>query len=106
MNTDVQSGNIKVFNPWNSKNRELTPSDAIPILKRYGWKGRFNNFNIFAQACCHKSYVDRPEIWQEQAEYEEKRFVVDCEHRQPLHEEFEYVLLLPEHEQQVPDFLS
>jgi ribonuclease-3 len=66
MNTVVQSGNTKIFNPWNSKNRELTPSDAIPILKRYGWKGRIKNFNLFAQACCHKSYVDRPEIWQEQ----------------------------------------
>ena len=66
MNTVVQSGNTKIFNPWNPKNRELTPSDAIPILKRYGWKGRIKNFNLFAQACCHKSYVDRPEIWQEQ----------------------------------------
>jgi ribonuclease-3 len=68
MNTVVQSGNTKIFNPWNPKNRELTPSDAIPILKRYGWKGRIRNFSLFAQACCHKSYVDRPEIWQEQAE--------------------------------------
>ncbi len=55
----------KVFNPWNSKNRELTPSDAIPILKRYGWKGRFKDFGVIAQAFCHKSYVDRPEMWAE-----------------------------------------
>lgn len=55
----------KVFNPWNAKNRELTPSDAIPILKRYGWKGRFKDFGIIAQAFCHKSYVDRPEMWAE-----------------------------------------
>ena len=55
----------KVFNPWNPKNRELTPSDAIPILKRYGWKGRFNDFGVIAQAFCHKSYVDRPEMWAE-----------------------------------------
>ena len=96
MNTDVQSGNIKVFNPWNSKNRELTPSDAIPILKRYGWKGRFNNFNIFAQACCHKSYVDRPEIWQEQAEYGEEVIIAprpdDClPLRRCDNEELEYL---------------
>ena len=56
----------KIFNPWNPKNRELTPSDAIPILKRYGWKGRIQKFNLFLQACCHKSYVDRPEVWQEE----------------------------------------
>jgi ribonuclease-3 len=58
----------KQFNPWNQKNRELTPSDAIPILKKYGWKGRFRNFKLFQQACVHKSYVDRPELWQEQTE--------------------------------------
>jgi ribonuclease-3 len=72
----------KIFNPWNPKNREVTPSDVIPILKRYGWKGRFNNFNLFAQACCHKSYVDRPELWQEQAEHGEEIIIAprpdDC----------------------------
>lgn len=67
MNTNSSAAQQKIFNPWNVKNRELTPSDAIPILKRYGWKGRIQNFNLFAQACCHKSYVDRPELWQEQS---------------------------------------
>lgn len=96
MNTVVQSGNTKIFNPWNSKNRELTPSDAIPILKRYGWKGRFKNFNLFSQACCHKSYVDRPEIWQEQAEYGEEIVIAprpdDClPLRRCDNEELEYL---------------
>ena len=59
---------IKQFVPWNLKNRELSPSDAIPILKKYGWKGRFRNFKIFAQACVHKSYVNRPELWEDQSE--------------------------------------
>jgi ribonuclease-3 len=72
----------KIFNPWNPKNRELTPSDAIPILKRYGWKGRIQNFNLFSQACCHKSYVDRPEMWQEQSDPSEEVIVAprpaDC----------------------------
>jgi ribonuclease-3 len=58
----------KIFNPWNARNRELSPSDAIPILRAYGWRGRFNNFKLFAQACCHKSYVNRPDLWQEQAD--------------------------------------
>ena len=62
----------KIFNPWNARNRELSPSDAIPILRAYGWKGRFHNFKLFAQACCHKSYVNRPELWQEQAEGSEE----------------------------------
>jgi len=62
------SMSIKQFVPWNLKNRELSPSDAIPILKKYGWKGRFRNFKIFAQACVHKSYVNRPELWEDQGE--------------------------------------
>jgi ribonuclease-3 len=57
---------VKQFVPWNPKNRELTPSDAIPILKKYGWKGRIRNFKIFAQSCVHKSYVNRPELWEDQ----------------------------------------
>ena len=59
----------KLFYPWNPKNREITPSDVIPILKRYGWKGRIQKFDLFSQACCHKSYVDRPELWREQEEH-------------------------------------
>jgi len=66
----------KIFNPWNPKNRELTPSDAIPILKRYGWKGRIQKFNLFLQACCHKSYVDRPEVWQEHAESKDEEIII------------------------------
>jgi ribonuclease-3 len=72
METIVTAIPTKIFNPWNARNRELTPSDAIPILRTYGWKGRFHNFKIFAQACCHKSYVNRPELWQEQSEGSEE----------------------------------
>lgn len=96
MNTVVQSGNTKIFNPWNAKNRELNPSDAIPILKRYGWKGRINNFHLFAQACCHKSYIDRPDTWQEQAETGEEIIIAprpdDCIPLQKCdNEELEYL---------------
>ena len=62
----LTSMSVKQFVPWNPKNRELTPSDAIPILKKYGWKGRIRNFKIFAQSCVHKSYVNRPELWEDQ----------------------------------------
>jgi ribonuclease-3 len=56
------SSQVKILNPWNNRNRELIPSDAIYILRKYGWKGRIRKFNLFAQACVHKSYVDRPEL--------------------------------------------
>ena len=46
----------------------MSPSDAIHMMRHYGWKGRIQNFHLFSQACCHKSYVDRPELWQEHAD--------------------------------------
>jgi ribonuclease III len=86
----------KVFNPWNPKNREMTPSDAIHIMRHYGWKGRIHNFHLFSQACCHKSYVDRPELWQEQAEDGEEMMIAprpdDClPLRKCDNEELEYL---------------
>jgi hypothetical protein len=60
---DIQGGapNVKVLNPWNLRNKEIQPQDAIAILKKYGWKGRFKDFGLFAQACVHTSYVDKPD---------------------------------------------
>ena len=52
---------MKVLNPWNLRNKEIQPQDAIAILKKYGWKGRFKDFGLFAQACVHTSYVDKPD---------------------------------------------
>jgi dsRNA-specific ribonuclease len=37
------------------------------ILRAYGWRGALKDFAIFQKACIHKSYVNRPEIWAEQA---------------------------------------
>jgi ribonuclease-3 len=64
----MEQQNTKIFYPWNIKNKEITPTDAIRILHKYGWKGRFRNFTLFQQACCHKSYINRPEMWQEAGE--------------------------------------
>lgn len=68
MTTSSSNAAVKVFNPWNARNKELSISDAMNILKKYGWKGRITDFKLFQQACIHKSYVDRPEEWQEQEE--------------------------------------
>lgn len=59
---------LKILNPWNSRNKEITPTDAIHIMRHYGWKGRFRDFGLFAQACVHTSYVDRPEYLAEAEE--------------------------------------
>lgn len=61
---DIQNNtesDIKILNPWNARNKEIQPQDAITILRKYGWKGRFRDFNLFSQACVHTSYVDKPD---------------------------------------------
>ena len=53
----------KVFNPWNTRNIEIRPTNIVHILAQYGWKGRIRNLELFKRACCHKSYVDHPELY-------------------------------------------
>jgi ribonuclease-3 len=58
----------KTFNPWNTKNIDITTQDVESIMHRYGSPSfKIKDLKWFAQACVHKSYVDRPEIWAEQS---------------------------------------
>ena len=58
----------KTFNPWNLKNKDITTQDVESIMHRYGSPGfKVRELKWFAQACIHKSYVDRPEVWAEQS---------------------------------------
>ena len=58
----------KTFNPWNLKNKDITTQDVESIMHRYGCPGfKVRDLKWFAQACIHKSYVDRPEVWAEQS---------------------------------------
>jgi len=58
----------KTFNPWNTKNIDITTQDVESIMHRYGSPNfKVKDLKWFAQACVHKSYVDRPEIWAEQS---------------------------------------
>ena len=60
--------NQKTFNPWNTKNIDITTQDVESIMHRYGSPDfKVKELKWFAQACVHKSYVDRPEIWAEQS---------------------------------------
>ena len=57
----------KVFNPWNTRNIDITTQDVESIMRRYGSPDfKLRDMKWFAQACVHKSYVDRPEVWAEQ----------------------------------------
>jgi dsRNA-specific ribonuclease len=58
---------VKVFNPWNTTNKDITQDTIERILRAYGWRGDLKKPEIFKQACVHKSYVNRPEEWAEQA---------------------------------------
>jgi ribonuclease-3 len=58
----------KIFNPWNTKNIDITTQDVESIMRRYGSPDfKLRDIKWFAQACIHKSYVDRPEVWAEQS---------------------------------------
>jgi len=64
--TDASSAQ-KTFNPWNMKNKDITTQDVESIMRRYGSpEFKVRDLKWFAQACIHKSYVDRPEAWAEQ----------------------------------------
>ena len=65
--TDASSQ--KIFNPWNLKNKDITTQDVESIMHRYGSPNfKVKELKWFAQACVHKSYVDRPEAWAEQGQ--------------------------------------
>jgi ribonuclease-3 len=57
----------KIFNPWNTANKDITQDAIERILRAHGWRGKLTNPDIFKQACVHKSYVSRPDLWAEQA---------------------------------------
>ena len=64
---NLQLADSKTFNPWNQTNKDITQDATERILRAHGWRGKLTNPAIFQQACVHKSYVSRPELWAEQA---------------------------------------
>ena len=49
-----------IFDPFNSRNREITKREVQTILETYGIPGKVHNFNLYRRAFIHKSYVKRP----------------------------------------------
>ena len=66
----------KVFNPWNPLNKEIPQEVIERILRTYGWRGKLTTPTIFEQACVHKSYVSRPEVWAEHAAQAEEEIIM------------------------------
>ncbi len=58
---------IKIFNPWNPRNKIIDDTTILQILTKYGVKEVPPQPDLFRQACVHKSYVDRSEQWAAEA---------------------------------------
>ena len=89
-------GAIKLFNPWNLRNKEIQLDTVHYILRKYGWRGRLRDLRLFQQACTHKSYVDRPDLWAEHSENGEPMIMAEkppncLPLRQADNEEFEFL---------------
>ena len=56
----------RVFNPWNANNKVISTKVISDILKKYG--NKMQKPDLYRQACIHKSYVNRPDLWAEQSQ--------------------------------------
>ena len=57
--TDKSSEEL-VYNPFNSKNVEISENIIQSILRKYGINSKIHNLNLYKRAFIHKSYVKRP----------------------------------------------
>jgi len=55
-------GDNLVFNPYNSRNREITLNDVQCILKEYNIDAPIHNLALYQRAFVHRSYTKRPLI--------------------------------------------
>ncbi len=51
-----------VFNPYNPRNREVSRSYVVALLKKYGAEPTVRNFELFRRAFVHRSYTKRPRL--------------------------------------------
>ena len=59
----------KFFNPWNVHNKKIKVENVRKLFHDVGLQGfQVHSVTPFQNACVHKSYVDRPDLWAEQSE--------------------------------------
>ncbi len=51
-----------IFDPYNTKNTEVSLKFLSNILKKYGVPSTVNNINLYKRAFVHKSYCKRPKL--------------------------------------------
>ena len=66
-NAAPENDSVKVFHPWNPRNKIIDDATIVSILTKYGIKETPPKPDLFRQACIHKSYVDRREQWAAEA---------------------------------------
>ena len=68
----------KLFNPWNPRNKKMKSENVRKIFHDLGLQSfRVQDIIPFQNACVHKSYVDRPDLWAEQSESGEPMIMAD-----------------------------
>ena len=68
----------KLFNPWNPRNKKMKSENVRKIFHDLGLQSfRVQDITPFQNACVHKSYVDRPDLWAEQSESGEPMIMAD-----------------------------
>lgn len=55
-----------IFDPYNSLNCEITPTDVQILLNDYGVKMPIHNFILYKRAFVHKSYIRRTQLLNQQ----------------------------------------
>jgi len=66
--TLLQDGDVSqefetlVFDPFNSRNKEITEKQVHKFLSDYGINDKIHNLNLYKRAFVHKSYVKRPQL--------------------------------------------
>ena len=70
--TLLQDGDIQansgelIFDPFNSRNIEISETEVCDILKKYGVPDKVHNLNLYKRAFIHKSYCKRPKLENEE----------------------------------------
>ena len=53
---------VRIVDPYNPRNTEITLSEVQSILTKYGVPGKVHNLNLYKRAFVHKSYIRHPDI--------------------------------------------
>ena len=61
-NVDGKDEEEQIFNPYNTRNKEITEEEVNGILSKYGLPSKVHNLNLYKRAFVHKSYVKRPDL--------------------------------------------